>query len=113
MDVFAGEAEEKEQRAGHQYGGVDAEHDTDGERDGKAVQGGTAEHQHGDHHGFGGAVGDDGTAHGGGNGVVDNLRDGFAAHGGFVDIFSDTVEYHHRFVHRIAEHGQDAGQHGE
>src|SRR5574343_1204133 len=111
--VLAGGTQRQRQRAGHQYRRVDTEHDADGQRHGKAVQRRAAEQQHGQHHGLGGAAGDEGTAHGGGNGVVDHFGSAAATHGRAAEVFADTVKHHYRFVYRVTQYRQHAGQHGE
>lgn len=112
-DIVAAQTEHQQERAGNQYGRVDAEHDTDGQCHRKAVQGCTAEHQHRNNHRLGRTVGNDGAAHRCGNRVVNDFRHGMSAHRKLAEIFTDTVEDDDGFVHRIAQYGKDTCQDGQ
>ena len=70
-----------------------------------------AQEQHRADHHLGAAVRDDGARHGAGYRVIDDDRHFGLAHG--AEVFADTIEHHHRFVDRIAQHCQYRRQHGK
>ena len=75
------------------------------------MQGRSPEHEHRGHHRLGAAVGDDGARDRPGDGVVDDLDDARLSH--LAEVFPDPVGDHHRLVHRIAEHREHGGEHGQ
>lgn len=56
----------------HEHRRVDTKEDTDSQRQCKVMQTGAAKKEHGQDHGFGRCMGDDGPAHGRGNRMVDH-----------------------------------------
>src|ERR1019366_9381358 len=110
-EIFARYTEQHQQRAGNQYRGVDAEQDADGQRHGEIVQRFAAEEQHRADHHLRATVRDDGARHGTGNGIVNDHGHFGLAHG--AEVFTDTIEHHHRFVDRITQHRQHRRQHRE
>ena len=70
-----------------------------------------AEEQHGGHHGLGAAVGNDGARDHAGDRAVDHLARARLAH--LAEVLPYPVEDDHRLVHRVTEHRQHRGEHGQ
>src|SRR5471030_106576 len=107
--VFALHAQPHGHGGGDEHRRINAEADTDGQRDGEEVQRRAAQEQHRQHHHLRAAVGDDGARDGRGDRVVDHFL-----HAGFTllaEVFADTVENNHRLVDRVAQHRQHRRQH--